>query len=168
MRGEEWFIVGFSFAVAIWTVFYRLQEMKKYRSAVEVLCRRETFQIYDFSKSSKYGYGICTLLGIVFAGMGAAEKNVTSVGIGIVIAGVFAGEYLMSDKRYRLLHNETAVVIGEEKVDFRSIKAILPIVRIPFAWKKMVTYAGKEYRVSPSSAQRITAWKEAYAKRKKK
>lgn len=168
MTAEEWLIIGFSFVVAIWTILYRLKELKKYRAAIESLCKREKFQIYDFSKSSKYRYSICIILGIVFAGMGALKKDVTSIGIGIVIAGVFAGEYFMSDKRYRLFYSETSVVIGEEKVDFRSIKTILPISRIPFAWKKMITYTGKEYRVSPACAQHIIEWKTAYAKRKKK
>lgn len=165
---EEWFIIVFSLAVAGWTFLYRLNEQKKYRAAIETLCKREAFQLYDFSKPYKYGYGTCVVLGLVFAGIGIVEKNGTSIGIGIVLAGVFAGEYCATDKRYRLFHNETSVVIGEEKVDFRSIKAIERISRIPFAWKRLTTYGGKAYRISPKSAQYITDWKNAYAKRKKK
>lgn len=162
------FLIAFAFLVAVWTFFARNKEMNEYQNKIEPVLKREKFELYDFSRPEKIGYMICAVFGVVSAIIGIVQKNYTTTAIGIVIAGVFAGEWRLTDKRYRLYYNSECFVAGNDRVEYRSIKDIREIRHLPFAWKKVITYSGKEVRVSPKSIEIIEEKRNDYRNRKKK
>lgn len=162
------FLIVFSLLVAIWTFAARNRELNEYKTKIEPVLKREKFEVYDFSKPEKIGYLLCAVFGAVSAVIGIVQKNFTTVAIGIVIAGVFAGEWRLADKRYRLFYNNECFVAGGERVEYRSIKDIREIKHLPIAWKKVLTYNGKEVRVSPKSIEIIEKKRDEYRRRKKK
>lgn len=159
---------AFAAAVSIWTIIARAKEARTFSEKLEQLQKRSHLEIYDFSRTIKIGYVLCIISGLGYMIWGIKEQDSVNTAIGLVVAGVFFGEFLLADKKYRLCYNDEGFVGSDGTlVAYRSIRDIQEIRHLSIAWKRVFTFNGKEYRVSPKSITIIEEKANERTERKK-
>ncbi len=143
---------AFAAAVSIWTIIARAKEASAFSDRLAALQQHAHLETYDFSRTIKIGYVLCIISGAGYMIWGILEKDSVNTAVGLIIAGVFTGELLLTNKKYRLCYNDEGFVGNDGTlVEYRSIRDIQEIRHLSFAWKRIFTFNGKEYRVSPKS-----------------
>jgi hypothetical protein len=169
MNNKSWMLVAFAVVVACVTFYLRLNDQKYYNETLAKISKSQKLETYDFSKGFFALCIICMIFGVLSSAYGFYQGDSASGAVGIVIAAIFFGELFSLKRRYCFVYSDKGFV-GNSKnstefVEFKSIKKVQHSDGKGLTWKKVETFGGKEYRVSPKSAQII---EEKQLNRKKK
>jgi predicted HAD superfamily phosphohydrolase len=167
MNGGVIFLTVFSYIVGGLMLWSNLKEYKEFDTKLQIELKRKKYECYDFGKSLKVIYGLIAVAGLAFAIYGYIKEDFTTSAIGVVTAFLFVGQAFLTKKRYRMYYDDEAFVLGGERINFKTISDIKELRFVPFAFKKVVTFNGKEYAVS-SGCLKIIEQKKNELRDKKK
>jgi hypothetical protein len=123
-------------------------EFNQYKEQIDPEITRHKYKLYDFSKGIRIAYGAICAVGVIFAIISYIHADFTTGAIAVVTGCLFAGQYLLAFKRYRMYYNDESFLIGGERIQYKGISDVQEIRFLPFAFKRLITLNGKEYRVS--------------------
>ena len=167
MNGGTIFLTVFSYIVGGIMLWSNLKEYKEFDTKLQIELKRKKYECYDFGKILKGIYAAIAVVGCVFAIYGYIKADFTTSAIGVVTAFLFVGQAFLTSKRYRMYYDDEAFVLGGERINYKVISDVKELRFVPFAFKRIVTFNGKEYAVSSGCLKVIEQKKKELHEKKK-
>jgi hypothetical protein len=167
MNGGNIFLTAFSYVVGALLLWSNLREYKEYKSSLDVELNRKKYECYDYGKVLRYIYLIFVIAGIAFAIYGYFVSDYVTFAIAVVTAFLFIGQFFLTSKKYRIYYDDEAFFLAGERINYKAISDIKELRYIPFAYKRITTLQGKEYRVSNGCLKLIDKKREEQRMKKK-
>lgn len=167
MNGGDIFLTVFSYVVGGLMLWSNIKEYKDFNDKLQVELKRKKYECYDYAKVLKCCYGAIAAAGAVIAVYGYISADYTTSAIGVVTVFLFVGQIFLTNKKYRMYYDEEAFVLAGERINYKTISDVKELKFVPFAFKRIVTLNGKEYRVSSGCLKIIDQKKEEMRDKKK-
>ncbi len=164
--GEAIFLTLFGLVVGALMLAAAMKDYRNYKTKLDQLLKRKSYTKYDFSRNQKMMYFALTVVCLAVAVFCYAQKDYVTGAVGIATGGVFAGQYILSNKRGVLYYNDDSFIYQDDPIQYKQIASIETNKYIPFAFRTLITYSGKKYKISKGCEKIINEQLEKRAAKK--
>lgn len=147
MNSNDWFMVIFSLVIGTLLLITNIREYKRFKIENDAEIKRKKYECFDDSKRMKTLCVMLVALGVVLVIISAINKDCNSIALGNMVMFLFAGQFVLTNKRFVMYYNDEAFVVKGKRYSYQSVKEVKQ-PNLKFGMRTVKFISGGEVRLS--------------------